>query len=84
MFSEGRRKAEAADVSSASGRRFPLAASLAASGSSATLSGSSAALRSTGIAFSLLLAEAAALALATASGKIPAFLFTAVRALLTF
>jgi hypothetical protein len=33
---------------------------------------------------SLLLAEAAAFALAAASGKIPAFLFTAVRALLTF
>jgi hypothetical protein len=32
----------------------------------------------------LLLAEAAAFALASASGKIPAFLFTAVRALLTF
>ena len=32
----------------------------------------------------LLLAEAAAFGLAAASGKIPAFLFTAVRALLTF
>ena len=32
----------------------------------------------------LLLAEAAAFALTSASGKIPAFLFTAVRALLTF
>ena len=32
----------------------------------------------------LLLAEAAAFALAAGSGKIPAFLFTAVRALLTF
>jgi hypothetical protein len=32
----------------------------------------------------LLLAEAAAFALASASCKIPAFLFTAVRALLTF
>ena len=32
----------------------------------------------------LLLAEAAAFALASASGKIPAFLFTVVRALLTF
>jgi hypothetical protein len=32
----------------------------------------------------LLVAEAAALALAAGSGKIPAFLFTAVRALLTF
>jgi hypothetical protein len=32
----------------------------------------------------LLLAEAAAFALASGSGKIPAFLFTAVRALLTF
>ena len=36
------------------------------------------------IALPLLLAEAAAFALAAASGKIPAFLFTAVRALLTF
>lgn len=32
----------------------------------------------------LLLAEAAAFALVCGSGKIPAFLFTAVRALLTF
>ncbi len=32
----------------------------------------------------LLLAEAAAFAVASASSKIPAFLFTAVRALLTF
>jgi hypothetical protein len=32
----------------------------------------------------LLVAEAAAFALAAGSGKIPAFLFTAVRALLTF
>ncbi len=32
----------------------------------------------------LLLAEAAAFALASGSGKIPEFLFTAVRALLTF
>ena len=32
----------------------------------------------------LLLAEAAVFALASGSGKIPAFLFTAVRALLTF
>jgi hypothetical protein len=32
----------------------------------------------------LLLAEAAAFALVSASGKIPAFLFTAVRVLLTF
>ena len=32
----------------------------------------------------LLLAEAAAFALVSGSGKIPAFLFTAVRALLTF
>ena len=32
----------------------------------------------------LLVAEAAAFALASGSGKIPAFLFTAVRALLTF
>ncbi|MFI5118819.1 MAG: hypothetical protein ACHQM4_00310 [Thermoanaerobaculia bacterium] len=32
----------------------------------------------------LLLAEAGAFALAAASGKIPAFLFMAVRALLTF
>jgi hypothetical protein len=36
------------------------------------------------LAFSLLLAEVAAFALAAASDKIPAFLFTAVRALLTF
>jgi hypothetical protein len=36
------------------------------------------------LAFSLLLAEAAAFVLAAASDKIPAFLFTAVRALLTF
>jgi len=40
--------------------------------------------RASGLLVPLLLAEAAAFALASGSGKIPAFLFTAVRALLTF
>jgi len=43
-----------------------------------------ASIRASRVVMSLLLAEAAAFALAAASGKIPAFLFTAVRALLTF
>jgi hypothetical protein len=37
-----------------------------------------------GVVAPLLLAETAAFALAAASGKIPAFLMTTVRALLTF
>ena len=41
-------------------------------------------MRASRVMVPLLLAETAAFALASGSGKIPAFLFTAVRALLTF
>jgi len=43
-----------------------------------------ASIRASRFVISLFLAEAAAFGLAAASGKIPVFLFTAVRALLTF
>ena len=49
-----------------------------------TFSSSIASLGASRAILPLLVAEAAALALAAGSGKIPAFLFTAVRALLTF
>ena len=85
MFSEGGIKAEAARVS-ARARSVPKRSSfLAASSFSASCPASlPASIRPLRVAISLLLAEAAAFALAAASGKIPAFLFTAVRALLTF
>jgi hypothetical protein len=90
MFSEGGIEAGAARVSaresSVSGRSsLPAASSFSASDFSASVPDSSpSSVHATRIALPLLLAEAAAFALAAASGKIPAFLFTAVRALLTF
>jgi hypothetical protein len=90
MFSEGGFEANAARVSapapSTSGSAsIRVAASPAASGFSGSVPAlSPASIRASRVALSLLLAEAAAFALAAASGKIPAFLFTAVRALLTF
>ena len=90
MFIEGGNEAEAAHVSarasSASGRSFfPGASSFSATRFSESFPDSRpASVSASRLALSLLLAEAAAFALAAASGKIPAFLFTAVRALLTF
>jgi hypothetical protein len=85
MFSEGGIEAEAARVSTRESSVAGRSSTLAASSFSASLPASlPASLRASRVAISLLLAEAAAFALATASGKIPAFLFTAVRALLTF
>ena len=85
MFSEGGIEAEAARVSVRESTVPRRSSTLAASFVSASLPASlPASLRASRVAISLLLAEAAAFALATASGKIPAFLFTAVRALLTF
>lgn len=81
MFSEGGIKAEAARVSARASSVPGRSSFLAASSFSASLPAS---IRPSRVAISLLLAEAAAFALAAASGKIPAFLFTAVRALLTF
>jgi hypothetical protein len=90
MFSEGGVEANAARVSarvsSAAGRSSsPLASSFSASDFSASVPASfPGSIHASRVVLSLLLAEAAAFALAAASGKIPAFLFTAVRALLTF
>jgi hypothetical protein len=85
MFSEGGIKAEAARVSARASSVPGRSSFLAASSFSASLPASlPASIRASRVAISLLLAEAAAFALAAASGKIPAFLFTAVRALLTF
>lgn len=90
MFSEGGIEAEAARVSaraaSVPGRAsFRAAFSFSASLFSASVPESlPASIRTSRVAVSLLLAEAAAFTLAAASGKIPAFLFTAIRALLTF
>jgi hypothetical protein len=84
MFSEGGIKAEAARVSARALSVPGRSALLAATSFSASLPAFPASIRASRVAWSLLLAEAAAFALAAASGKIPAFLFTAVRALLTF
>ena len=90
MFSDGGNEADAIRVSLRSApapghSSRPGLSSLSAADSSAFVSDSlPASVRSSRLALSLLLAEAAAFALAAASGKIPAFLFTAVRALLTF
>lgn len=90
MFSEGEIEASAARVSaresSVSGSSsLPVASSFSATDFSASVPDSPpSSIHATRVALPLLLAEAAAFALATASGKIPAFLFTAVRALLTF
>jgi hypothetical protein len=79
MFSEGGIKAEAARVSARVGS-LPLHSSFHASFPTPLVSS----MRASRAIVPLLLAEAAAFALAAGSGKIPAFLFTAVRALLTF
>ncbi|MFI5197638.1 MAG: hypothetical protein ACHQJD_03375 [Thermoanaerobaculia bacterium] len=85
MFSEGGIEAEAARVSTLKSSAPGRSSSFTASSFSASLPASfPASFRPSRVAISLLLAEAAAFALAAASGKIPAFLFTAVRALLTF
>jgi len=90
MFSEGGILGEAARVSanttSESGRNSsPAASSSSESAFSASVSASlPASIDASRAILPLLLAEAAAFGLAAASGKIPSFLFTAVRALLTF
>ena len=90
MFEEGGIKAEAADVSarasSAPGRSsFLDATSLPEPRLSASVTALfPASIRVSPVTLSLLVAETAAFALAAASGKIPSFLFTAIRALLTF
>ncbi len=90
MFSDGGIEADTARVSvrasSASGYSSrPGPSSFSATHFSALVSDSlPASVRASRLTLSLLLAEAAAFALAAASGKIPAFLFTAVRGLLTF
>jgi hypothetical protein len=90
MFSEGGIEADAVRVSmrASSGparTSLPGAPSSSESAFSASVVSSfPASIRAPRVALWLLLAEAAAFALAAASGKIPAFLFTAVRALLTF
>ena len=91
MFSEDEIEAKAARVSpraSSASRTtaFPVTSTFSASVFPAFVPASSspASVRASRVVLSLLLAEAAAFALAAASGKIPSFLFTAVRALLTF
>ena len=85
MFSEGGIKAEATRVSTRTSSVPGRSSFLAAPSFSASLPASRpASIRTSRVVMSLLLAEAAAFALAAASGKIPAFLFIAVRALLTF
>jgi hypothetical protein len=90
MFSEGEIEAKSAGVSaratSTSGASSQAGSpSFSAFHFPALVSDSiPASLRAPRLALSLLLAEAAAFALASASGKIPVFLFTAVRVLLTF
>ena len=90
MFSEGGVEANAARVSArpssvpGSSSVFTASTFSPSDFSASVPTSSSASIHASRVAFSLLLAEAAAFALAAASGKIPAFLFTAVRALLTF
>lgn len=79
MFSEGGIKAVTARAS-ARVRSLPLRSLLHVPGPAPLVSS----LRASRAIVPLLLAEAAVFALASGSGKIPAFLFTAVRALLTF
>ncbi len=80
MFSEGGIKAVTARalVRVAS---LPLRSSFSQASLPAALGSS---IRASRLILPLLVAEAAAFALVSGSGKIPAFLFTAVRALLTF
>jgi hypothetical protein len=79
MFSEGGIKAVTARASARVGS-LPLRSSFHAPLLAVLVSP----MRASRAIVPLLLAEAAAFALASGSGKIPAFLFTAVRALLTF
>ncbi len=80
MFSERGIKALAAPpMHSFSPARHAVAATLPAASSSLPTW-----IRTSHIVVPLLLAETAAFALGAASDKIPAFLFTAIRALLTF
>ena len=79
MFSEGGIKAVRA-LASARVASLPLSSSLHESPPAPIVSS----VHASRVLVPLLLAEAAAFVLASASGKIPAFLFTAVRALLTF
>ena len=82
MFSESGVKAVAARWSTRASSLPVHSSSLRAS--LPATSSLSASLRALGVVAPLLLAETAAFALAAASGKIPAFLMTTVRALLTF
>jgi dienelactone hydrolase len=85
MFSEGEIEAKAARVSAHTSAVPGSFSFSAASSFSGTLPASHpASVRASSVTIALLLAEAAAFALAAASDKIPAFLFTAIRALLTF
>lgn len=90
MFREGGIKAEAVGVStrpsSELGRSsFLDPTSLPESRLSASVTAPfPASIRVSPVTLFLLVAETAAFALAAASGKIPSFLFTAIRALLTF
>jgi len=88
MFSEGGIEGEAArvsvDATLESGRKSSPDAFSSSSESASASASLPASIGASRVIMPLLLAEAAAFALATASGKIPAFLFTAVRALLTF
>lgn len=79
MFSDGGIKA-VTERASARVASMPLRSSFQASFPAPLISS----IRASRAIVPLLLAEAAAFALASGSGKIPAFLFTAVRALLTF
>lgn len=79
MFSEGGIKAVTARAS-ARVASLPLRSSFHASFPAPLVSS----MRAPRAIVPLLLVEAAVFALASGSGKIPAFLFTAVRALLTF
>ena len=80
MFSEGGTKTVTARAS-AQVASLPLRSSFFQASLPAALGSS---IRASRLIVPLLVAEAAAFALASGSGKIPAFLFTAVRALLTF
>jgi hypothetical protein len=86
MFSESGIKAVAARLSTRASSLPMHSSSLSASFRAASSLPASlpASLRALGVVAPLLLAETAAFALAAASGKIPAFLMTTVRALLTF
>lgn len=88
MFSGSGIKVVAGSVSARLSRLRPGSPGVVASPLSMSLAPSlatslSASIRTSNIVVPILLSEAAAFALAAGSGKIPAFLFTVVRALLT-